>query len=159
MPLEISEYSICRSLIGCTAEAWRDSVRSDFRQSDVAHITRFHHVGDHAHRVLDRHGRIKPRRPVDVDIVGAESAQRISQEVLHRERPPIVAQPIAADIAERAKLDADDDALALAFGKRFADQQLVVTHAVEIAGVEEVDAGIESGVDGGDALAAVGGAA
>ena len=99
---------------------------------------------------------VEPRRPVDVDIVGPEPAQRIAEEVLHRERPRIVAQPIAADVAERTELDADDDAVTLAPGKRFADQHLVVAHAVEIAGVEEGDAGIESGVDRGDALAAVG---
>ncbi len=33
-----------------------------------------------------------------------------------------------------------------------------MAHAVEVAGVEQRDAGIERGVDGGDALAAVGGA-
>jgi len=43
-------------------------------------------------------------------------------------------------------------------GQRLADQHLIVAHAVEIAGVEQRDAGIERGVDGGDALAAVGGA-
>ena len=38
--------------------------------------------------------------------------------------------------------------------QRLADQHLVVAHAVEVAGVEEGDAGIERGVDGGDALRA-----
>jgi hypothetical protein len=121
----------------------------------VTHVTSLHHVGDRPNGILDRHGRVEPRRPVDVDVVGAEPAQRIAEEVLHRERPRIVAQPIAADIAQRTELDADDDAVAITAGKRFADQHLVVTHAVEIAGVEEVDAGIESGVNRGDALAAV----
>ncbi len=46
---------------------------------------------------------------------------------------------------------------AVAFCKRLGDQHLVVTHAVEIASVEKGDAGVERGVDGGDALAPVGG--
>jgi hypothetical protein len=33
-----------------------------------------------------------------------------------------------------------------------------VAHAVEVAGVEQRDAGLERGMDGGDALVAVGGA-
>ena len=99
---------------------------------------------------------IEPRRAVDVDIVDAEAAERIGEEVLHRERPRIVARPVPGRIAQRAELDADDDAVAVAPGKRLADQHLVVAHAVEVAGVEERDAGIESGVDRGDALAAIG---
>ena len=48
--------------------------------------------------------------------------------------------------------------VAVATGERLADQHLVVAHAVEIAGVEQCDPGIQRGVDGGDAFAAVGGA-
>jgi hypothetical protein len=33
-----------------------------------------------------------------------------------------------------------------------------VAHAVEVAGVEQIDAGVERGMDRGDALGAVGGA-
>jgi hypothetical protein len=97
-----------------------------------------------------------PRRPVDVDVVGSEPAQRIAEEVLHRERPRVIAQPVSCNVAQGAELDADDNAVAVTARKRFSDQHLVVAHAVEIAGVEQVDAGIESSVDGGDALAAVG---
>ncbi|MCW2626031.1 MAG: hypothetical protein JWR48_2753, partial [Mycobacterium sp.] len=39
----------------------------------------------------------------------------------------------------------------------FAEQHLVVAHAVEVAGVEQGDAGVERGTDGGDALGAVAG--
>ena len=41
-------------------------------------------------------------------------------------------------------------------GKRFVDQHLVMAHAVEIAGIEEGDAGVQRGMDGGDALAPIG---
>jgi hypothetical protein len=37
-----------------------DGVRSHFRQADMAHIARFHHIADGANRVLDRHFGIKP---------------------------------------------------------------------------------------------------
>ena len=72
MPRLISEYSICRSTIGCTAAARRMVSVPDFRQPDVTDIAGAHHVGDRADGVLDRHVRIDPGRPVDVDIIGAE---------------------------------------------------------------------------------------
>src|SRR5208282_4626520 len=40
--------------------------------------------------------------------------------------------------------------------ERVAEQQLVMAHAVEVAGVEQRDPGVEGGADRGDALAVVG---
>ena len=40
-----------------------------------------------AHGLLDRHLRVPQRRPVDVDVVGAQPAQRVRQPVLHRHQP------------------------------------------------------------------------
>ena len=42
--------------------------------------------------------------------------------------------------------------------QRIPDEQLVVAHAIEVAGVQQRDAGLERRMDGGDALGAVGGA-
>jgi hypothetical protein len=58
-------------------------------------------------------------------------------------------------IAQYAELDAEHDALAAATGQRFSDQKLVVAAAVEIAGVDQVDPGIEGGAEGGDTFGAV----
>src|SRR5262249_40763107 len=61
-------------------------------------------------------------------------------------------------IAQRAELDGYLQRIAVAAGKRLADQHLVVAHAVEIAGVEQRDAGVQRRMDGRDALGAVCGA-
>ena len=95
---------------------------------------------------------------IDVNMIDVEAAERVSEEVLYRERPGIITGPVSGRVAQRAELDADNDAVAVSPGKRFADQHLIVTHSIIVAGVEERDAGIESGVDRGDALAAIGGA-
>ena len=50
----------------------------------------------------------------------------------------------------------EDHLVAIAGPQRLADQQLVVAGAVEVAGVEQVDARVQRGVDGGDALRLVG---
>ncbi len=60
-------------------------------------------------------------------------------------------------VAQRAELDTDLNIVAAAAGERVADQQLIVANAVEIAGVEQRDPRIQRGVNGGDALTAVGG--
>ena len=61
-------------------------------------------------------------------------------------------------VAQGAELDADRDRVAVLAFERLADEELVVAHAVEVAGVDERDAGVERGVDGRDRLRAVGGA-
>ena len=56
-----------------------DGVRSDFRKSYVTHVTRLHHVGERSDSVFDGHVGIESRRPVDVDVVDAETSQRIGK--------------------------------------------------------------------------------
>ena len=91
-------------------------------------------------------------------MVHPQPLQRIGQEILHRLGSGIVAGPASSGIAQGAELDADEGLVALAALQGLADQHLVMAHAVEIAGVEQGDAALQRGVDGGDALAAVDGA-
>lgn len=58
---------------------------------------------------------------VDVDMVDAETPQRIAEEILHRGRPRIVAGPISFRIAQRPEFDADHHAAAVPAGKRLGD--------------------------------------
>ena len=103
------------------------------------------------------HGGIEAAGTIDVDVIHAEPRQRVRQEVLHRGRPRVDAEPAAVRAAQRAELHREQRLVA-AIPQRPADQQLVVPGAVVVAGVEQRDAGVERGVDGGDALALVGGA-
>src|SRR5690606_31303070 len=56
-----------------------------------------------------------------------------------------------AAIEDRAKLDADESVVPSAFDGP-AHQQLVVTAAVKIAGVQEVNAAVQRSPDGSDAF-------
>jgi hypothetical protein len=71
---------------------------------------------------------------------------------------PVDADDRAVGCAQQPELHADRDAVAIAPAERLADQQLVVAGRVVVAGVQERDASVESGVDRGDALGLVGGA-
>jgi hypothetical protein len=100
--------------------------------------------------------RIEPGRAIDVDVIQPEPLQRVGQECRHRSGSRIIARPAARRIAQRAELRADLEAVARHAPQRLADQHLVVAHAVEVAGVEEGNTGVERGVDGGNALGPVG---
>ena len=128
----------------------------DLRQADVAHIAGLDQIRDGAERVLDRHRAVVARRLIEVDVVGLQPAQGIGEEVLHRGGPQVVAGPAA--VGRRRAPNFTDRKARSRFSafERLADQHFVVAHAVEIAGVDQRDPGLERGVDGGDALGVVG---
>ncbi len=131
-------------------------LRADLGQADVADQAGLHHLGDRADGLLDRDGRVEAGRAVDVDVVGAEAVQRVRERGLDRGGAGVVAEPVAERVALGAELDADHGAVAVAAAQGLAQQQFVVAHAVEVASVEQGDAGVEGGVDGGDRLGVVG---
>jgi hypothetical protein len=155
MPRLISEYSICSWTIRCFALALSDGLCAHLREPDVAHVAGFHQIRDRADGVLDGHVRVAPRRLIEIDVVRLQPLQRVRQRRLHRGRPRIVPEPRAVGPALRAELHLDERLLPLS-GERLAEEHLVVAHPIEVAGVEQRDAGVEGGMDGGDTLAVVG---
>src|SRR3989454_5500757 len=123
-------------------------------QADVANVARLHHVGDGTYRILDRHVRIEPCWPVDVDVVDAKARQAVREGVLRRSRTPIEPEELAVGSAERAELHAEEHLVAATF-QRLADEKLVSPHAVEVTGVEDVHAALDRLVDGRDAFGLV----
>jgi hypothetical protein len=149
MPREISEYSICS--MGAA-----NGLGADLGEPDVLDPALGHHLGQRTDRLFDRDAGIEARGPVDVDRLDAEPLQRIGEKILDGRWTAVIAEEVSLDVTQRAELDRDLHIAPVAGGQRLADQQLVVAHAVEIAGVEQRDAGVERGMDGRDALAAVG---
>ena len=140
--------------MGATALARRIVRGSRLGKPDMADIARLHEVLDGAHRLLDRHGRVDAGRHVEVDPVRAEALQAVGAGGLDGGRPGIEADEAAVGSALRAELHLQED-LAPPAGQGFPDQKLVVAHAVEVAGVEDGDAGVEGRVDCCDALGPV----
>ena len=114
-------------------------VRSHLRQADRANVAGLHEVRDRADGVLDGDGRIEPAGPIDVDVIDAETGQGVAEEVLHRRRPRVDAEPAAVGAAQRAELDRQQRLVA-PVPQRPADEQLVVSGAVVVAGIEQRDA-------------------
>ena len=124
------------------------------QQSDVADVSGLDHLGHGADGLFDQHFWIEPRRTLDVDIIRAEPLQALREIVLDMHRDCIDTNPAARRIPQCTEFDADHDALAPAACQGLADQKLVVAAAIEVAGVDQSD--VEGGLDGGDALRAVG---
>jgi hypothetical protein len=122
----------------------------------VADVTSPHHLGDRPDGLLDRDGGIEPAQAVDVDMIGPEPTERIREGALDGRRAPVDPDDGAVGARRSPNLDADRDLIAVTPFERPADKQLVVPRPVVIAGVEQRDAGVERGVDGGDALGLVG---
>ena len=139
-PRLTSEYSICRSAIGCTACARRIVSGADLGEADGADVAGLHQVGDGADRVLDGHGGVEARRAVDVDVVDAEARQGVGEEVLDRRGAARRSRASAPSGPRRAPNLTESRAWSRRPRQRAADQHLVVAHAVEVAGVEQVDA-------------------
>jgi hypothetical protein len=74
---------------------------------------------------------------------------------LHGCGPRVIAEPAAVRAALGAELDADQGLVTTSALERLADEEFVVAHAIEVPGVDEVDPGVERGVDRGQALGPV----
>ena len=159
IPRERSEYSICRSEIGCTAVRTADRLGPDLGQSDVADVASVHHLADRADRLLDREVGEDPPGPIDVDVVGAQPAERVGEEVLRRLRAAgrcRRSHPSGARMSPNLTLSTACSRFAAS--ERVANEQLVVPRRVVVARVEQGDAGVERGLDRGDRLRLVRGA-
>jgi hypothetical protein len=146
-PRLIKEYSIWSAANG---------FRPHFGQADVADVPGLHHIGDGADGLLDGDRGVQAGGPVDVDAIHTEAGEAVREEVLYGGGTRVKSEPDAIGTTERAELDRDQGLAATAL-ERAAHQDLIVSHAVEIAGVEQRDAGVQGGVDGSDALVVVGG--
>src|SRR3954463_10035998 len=91
MPREMSEYSICRSQIGCVAAARRivsaptpggPRWGAPPPPPHPAPPPRLHALGDRADGFLDRDRGVQARRPVDVDVVDPEPVERVRERRL-----------------------------------------------------------------------------
>src|ERR1035437_5104564 len=132
-----------------------DRLGPHLRESYVAHVTRLDEIRDRAYALLDRNIGIKARRTVDVDVLDTKACQRVRQSSLDRRRTRVVAKPGTIRATLRAELDAQHVILAWAPPDSLGDQQLVVTHPIEVARVQQVQPGVERCVDSGNALAAI----
>ena len=122
------------------------------RRADVADLALLDEVGERAERLLDVDGRIGAVHLVEVDVVGAEAPQRVL------DRPddpaPRPAAPVGVLAHRHEELGREHDVVAPVL-QRLPDDLLRLTGGVHVGGVDEVDAGVEGGVDDADRVVVI----
>ena len=86
---------------------------------------------------------------VEVDRVDAEPLEARLAAATHVGGAAVDADEGAIAAAHIAELGCEDDLLA-AVADRAADKLLVLAHAVDVGGVEKIDAELDGPMDGGD---------
>lgn len=115
--------------------------RRGFREARIAHLALANQVADGADRVLDRNGGIDTRGIVQIDVVHSQPAKGIGQRSLDESRPAIETKKRAIRFPERAEFYRQDGLFAPALNC-LGDEHFVVAHAIEVAGIEQVDSGV-----------------
>jgi hypothetical protein len=117
-------------------------------QPEVAHLAGLDQLLDRGCDILDRDVRIDAVLVEQVDVVGAEPAQRVVDAPSDRHRPAV--RPGRRSGRElEAELRGDDNLVAEGL-ERLADDLLVVERPVDLRGVEERDAAFDRCADQGD---------
>ena len=129
-----------------------DLARGEGGVPEVADLALMDEVGERDERLLDVGVGARPVDLVEVDPVRAEPAQR----VLDRAHDPAAraALPVGVVAHRAVELGGQDDVVAAAL-QRLADDLLGLPAGVDVGGVDEVDAGVERGVDDADRLVVV----
>ena len=96
-------------------------------------------VGQRPDGLLDRHGGVHAVLIVEVDVVDAQAPERLLERPAHRVRTTV------GEILSDAELGGEYDVLTTAARERLADLDLRI--AVDLGGVEEVDAQVQGAMD------------
>jgi hypothetical protein len=124
-------------------------------EAEVADLALLHELGHRADGLLDRRVGIDAVLVVEVDVVQAETLQRALAGPLDVLGAAVDAAALSiVGVADDPELRREHDLIA-AIGDRAPDEALVGVRAVDVGGVEEVDAELERAVDDGDRLVVV----
>ena len=145
---EALQVAVARDPLGFDDLAGRER-----RGADVADLALVDEVGERAEGLLDVGVGARAVDLVEVDPVGVQAAQR----VLDRPDDPApgAALPVGVLAHGAVELGGQDDVVAAAL-EGLADDLLGLALGVDVGGVDEVDAGVQRGVDDADGVVVVG---
>jgi len=112
--------------------------------ADVADLALADEVGEGAEGLLDVGVGARPVDLVEVDVVGLEAAQGVFDGA--DDPAPRAALPVGVVAHGAVELGGEDDVVAASLDG-FSDDLFGFASGVDVGGVDEVDAGVEGGVD------------
>ena len=123
----------------CQSIAAADLVGRPFGKADIAHLAALDGAGQRLHRLLERRVPVVAVALVEIDEVGAQPPQR-GIELLF----DLAAREAAVAVGHREEeLGGEDVGVARAALQRLAEEGLGGAAAVDVGGVDEVDADLE----------------
>ena len=129
-----------------------DRLRRGLAQAEVPNLAGLDQLRHRADRLLDLDVRVDAVLVVEVDLVDAEALQGAVDrlpDVLRGAVEPAERRHVAGDGVVQVALELARDHVLIALAlDRLADQLLVGQRAVDLRGVEEVDAKLEGALDG-----------
>ena len=129
--------------------------RGSLGQTDVAHLSLSNQIGEHTHRILDRHIGIDPVLVIEVDRRHAEALQAAFHGSSHILRTAIeAAHERIPGVAQDAKLCREEDIVSPTFDGA-SDKFFVGVRTVDVGGVEKVDAKLKRAMDRGNRFGVV----
>lgn len=112
--------------------------------ADIANLACCHEIIEHPHRFLDGRERVFEMLPVEVNIIGAQAAQRLLAGAHDRGAPRPASIGIARPyIAREFSGDYQPVAVVRTAGQRLADNRLDGTQRINVGGVDEIAASID----------------
>src|SRR5258705_7692633 len=130
-----------------------DSFRAGLREAEIADLTRADQFCHRANRLLDRNVLVDAMLIIEIDMIDAETFQRRIASGANVFRTA-VDRALAALKDLIAEFGRDDHPVAM-LRERFADQLFVVPGAIDVRGVEEVDAELDCALEGRGGFAIV----
>jgi hypothetical protein len=121
---------------------------SEADHSEVQHLALAHEVVEGPKGLVERRGRVEPVGEVDVEVIGAEPAQRGlagTHEVLARQ-----ARLVGSGTRGPVGLGDDLDAIAPSAGESATEHLLRPPVRIQVGGVEGGDPGVEGRMNGGN---------
>lgn len=134
-----------------------DRLRGRLTHAEMPDLAFGHQLGQRADGLLDRYVRVDAVQVVQVDMIGAQVAQRTLKGPAHVLRPAVQADHLTVVGDLHAGLGGEDGRLP-ASRKGPAEKLFVDERAVALRGIQQGDAELQRAVDGGQRLALVGGA-
>ena len=128
-----------------------DRLGGHLGEAEVAHLAGLHLLGHDADGFFDGDFAVAPVLVPEIDVVGAEALQTALERAPHIFRAAVDAGDLAVYRDTEAELGGDDRTLAAA-RERLRQENLVGARAVDLGGIQKIDAEVKRATDGRDAL-------
>ena len=138
----------CPAVLAAQVERGLDLVGRPLAESDVARLAGPHDLVERLHRLLERRPGVVAMALVEVDVIRAQAVERGVDLLQHL----LAGEALVLVVHREVELCREHVGVARPRFEHVAEERLRRPERVDVGGVDEVDAGVERGVDAGPRL-------